>query len=304
MGNANARADAEYREGVRARVQLAEAIAREEGRESGAQQDLEELAEVEAREAKRRRVGGAAASVPASGEGATPRLLGKGSFGCVLSPPMVCPDGSLAEFAGDETKVSKYATTEELSREFAMYRSLDRMDPEFRFHLRVYGICRASGPDPPGCVTDHLILDWDKPRSIMVMDRSGPSLAALRAGEAEMPANLDLARGYENLVRALGTMAARGLVYGDVTDDNIVVGADGLLRFIDFNRAEFTTPEQARALVLVDLDNLRDLARADVEHYFPGRELTHAAEFAALRRFVSAPLTAADVTPWFSMATS
>jgi hypothetical protein len=300
MGNTDSQEDARHREEVRTRILLAQAVAAQEAEREAMQAAERESWQAEGKEAtefpdaKRRRTMAASQTV-------SPRLLGKGSFGCVHSPPIQCADGSFAEFAGDATKVSKYAASAELAREMGVYRSLDRMDPEYRFHLRTYGICKASGPDPPDCFTDYMILEWDKPRSIIVMDRAGPSLAALRARKADVPDNLDLARSYENLVRALAIMADRGLVYGDVNDENVVVGADGLLRFIDFNRAEFTTPEQARDLVLSDVTELQDMAQSDVERYFPERERTHPEEFAALRTFASARLAASSVTPTFSM---
>jgi hypothetical protein len=250
------------------------------------------------------------ALAPAQAEPAQtePVLLGKGMFGCVFSPPLACADGRFAEFAGDATKVSKYGPADEIAHELAVYPGLDRMDPEFRFHLRVYGGCRAEGT--PACETDYLAVTEGSPRKLIFMDRAGPSLEAAVRDPSLLPANAQFVPSVENLVRALAVMADRGLVYGDLTAENVVFGPhDGLLRIIDFNRAQYTDPEQARGWLYTDLEAAQDrardllelLERRIAEGAEAGQEAGARREAALLRAFIGASLAPRHATADFTI---
>lgn len=252
-------------------------------------------------------------------------LLGKGFYGCVYCPPIPCPEGakktlslSPSDLIGDATKVSKYGAWSDISRELFAYRQMNTLDPEFRWHLRVYGGCVIPEVEgtPSGAKEIYVAAFTDSPceaeflrytsgpRGLLYMDRGSASLMEMLDGKAELPGNADLARSAENLVRGLMVMAESGIVYGDVGANNLVFGEDGLLRFIDFADVGFTNPDKAKLLTADDLESIQMIARCAMEA-FPARERSHPEEFELLRAFVRARLWYAGkplVTRDFSIA--
>jgi len=278
--------------------------------------------------AKRSRGAGVMASEAAVRQS---QLLGKGYFGCAYSPPIPCPDGRFAELTGDASKISKYGAWADLSKEMFVYRQLNRLDPEFRWHLAFYGGCLVPEGSPPStsgeaaakgtreyvkrftdapCDTEFLSLT-SGPHGLLYMDRGSASLMdmmdgmtpseAKGSGKAALPPNADLARSAENLVRGLMVMAENGIVYGDVGENNLVFGADGILRFIDFAGVGITDPDKAKLLMAGDLESVQGIMR-DAMEAFPDRARSHPEEFELLRNFVGARLWYAGrplVTPEF-----
>jgi hypothetical protein len=234
------------------------------------------------------------------------QLLGKGYFGCAYSPPIPCPDGRFAELTGDASKISKYGAWADLSKEMFVYRQLNRLDPEFRWHLAFYGGCIVPNreyvkrfADAP-CDTEFLGRT-SGPHGLLYMDRGSASLMDMMDGKAPLPPNADLARSAENLVRGLMVMAENGIVYGDVGENNLVFGADGILRFIDFAGVGITDPDKAKLLMAGDLESVQGIVR-DAMDAFPERARSHPEESELLRNFVGARLWYAGkplVTPEF-----
>lgn len=211
-----------------------------------------------------------------------PEMIGAGHAGCVFSPPLQCSASALG-FAGDSTKASKYSTWREVRREAVAYRAVDRADPGFAFHLRTYGTCRAD--TLPSCSDDYL-RGWapDEPRGILIMDRAGPSLSQLMLGGGG-DEDVDYAANAAHLAAAVEAMAREGIVYGDLHAGNLVLGADGLLRIVDFGQVGYATPEEALALLPANLCAVRDVF-ADVLAHRPEIRAQRPDQFARLQAFV------------------
>jgi hypothetical protein len=185
----------------------------------------------------------------------------EGSNACIYSPALACADASEppAAHAGDPALVSKYGDLASLRREQAVYDVLDRIAAsrpgQPPFHLRSYGVCAAAPPARRDCPQA-----GEGEGGVLTMERGGESLGLLiRRGRLYSAGPVPFSENVRHLVRALAAMADAGVAYTDMHDGNAVMGPDGYLRLIDFESAQLTSPEAARArlgLVLMELQSI------------------------------------------------
>lgn len=182
-------------------------------------------------------------------EAPQPRFVGKGVTSAAFSPPLRCADPSdpMNVHRSDPSKVSRYGDIDLLNREMEIYMRLAEADPEFRYHLRAYGTCRAAPLEGEAAKAATGILPPRSP-GIMVMDRAGMSFAQLlnkvtvlqcleRSRDDTTPRPAPLVDNVKHLLRGFEVMARGGVLYADFNAGNYVVGEDGLARYIDFDPA-------------------------------------------------------------------
>ncbi|MFA6049216.1 MAG: KEOPS complex kinase/ATPase Bud32 [Candidatus Micrarchaeia archaeon] len=87
-------------------------------------------------------------------------------------------------------------------------------------------------------------------RQFEIIEEYLPDAALLRQKLGELPSQKQ-----EKLMRECGGMLGRlhlaGIVHGDFTTSNVMLGADGKIFFIDFGLADFSQSEEERAIDLL-----------------------------------------------------
>lgn len=60
------------------------------------------------------------------------KVIGEGTYGCVHRPPLKCEKGVNADY---KNKISKVMTTKDADAELSEYALIDKVDPDFKFHM-------------------------------------------------------------------------------------------------------------------------------------------------------------------------
>ena len=155
------------------------------------------------------------------------RLLGKGSYACTFSPVPRCDGGSTT--GGSVAKVS----VQDMTAEVATGRTLMALHGGRDYFALPTTSCRPrlpiADPDADKC---H-ILKKDKPLTMAAMPNAGMSLTSWsRSGLT--PANLQAV--LVHVLRGMVLYQRAGYVHNDIHGGNIMVGEDGLARYIDFGQ--------------------------------------------------------------------
>lgn len=155
-------------------------------------------------------------------------LLGKGSYACTFSPVPLCASGTPG--AGTVAKVS----VQDMSAEIATGRTLMGLKGGRDYFALPTGSCRPrlpiADPDAGKC---H-VLKKNKPLTMAAMPDAGKSLTAW-VRDNSMNANT-LRSMLVHLLRGMVLYQRAGFVHNDLHGGNIMVGRDGVARYIDFGQ--------------------------------------------------------------------
>ena len=72
------------------------------------------------------------------------KLIGQGSYGCVFDPSLLCEN----ETKRSENKVSKLLTKKDEKAEIAENKKIDKIDPQYKWHLKINKSCIPKIPEP------------------------------------------------------------------------------------------------------------------------------------------------------------
>jgi len=179
------------------------------------------------------------------------KKIGEGSYGCVYRPPLLCE----GEVVRRENTVSKLMKTRHALDEIKENAHIDRIDPEFEFHLPPPEMCSPAPPDKEhdknfkGCDIVKKIKkkypDWKERNMLTVlqMPDGGMSLSKMsrEIKNATMREKHRFMKGLGRLFRGVHIMNKNDFLHYDIKRDNVVVKReeDGTYRFnfIDFGLA-------------------------------------------------------------------
>lgn len=156
-------------------------------------------------------------------------LLGKGSYACTFSPVPQCDGGSAG--GGTVAKVSVQDMTAEVATGRTLM-SLNGGRGRDYFALPTTS-CRPrlpiADPDADKC---H-VLKKNKPLTMAAMPNAGTSLTAWSHKELT-PARLQAV--LTHVLRGMVMYQRAGFVHNDIHGGNIMIGNDGVARYIDFGQ--------------------------------------------------------------------
>lgn len=162
------------------------------------------------------------------------RLLGKGSYACTFSPVPACASTSSAAGSGSVAKVS----VQDMTAEVATGRTLMGLRGGRDYFALPTTSCRPRlpivDPDAGKC---H-VLKKNKPLTMAAMPNAGTSLTAW-ARHAQHDGGLTpatLQAVLTHVLRGMVLYQRAGYVHNDIHGGNIMVGEDGLARYIDFGQ--------------------------------------------------------------------
>lgn len=155
-------------------------------------------------------------------------LLGKGSYACTFSPIPRCDGGAAG--TGSVAKVS----VQDMSAEIATGRTLMSLKGGRDYFALPTGSCRPrlpiADPDAGKC---H-VLKKNKPLTMAAMPDAGKSLTAY-VHDSSLDTNT-LKSMLVHLLRGMVLYQRAGFVHNDLHGGNIMVGRDGVARYIDFGQ--------------------------------------------------------------------
>jgi hypothetical protein len=155
------------------------------------------------------------------------RLLGKGSYACTFSPVPSCESGSTT--GGSVAKVS----VQDMTAEVAMGRTLMALHGGRDYFALPTSSCLPRLPITDPDASKCHVLKKNKPLTMAAMPDAGVSLTSWsRTGLT--PASLQAM--LVHVLRGMVLYQRAGFVHNDIHGGNIMVGEDGLARYIDFGQ--------------------------------------------------------------------
>lgn len=179
------------------------------------------------------------------------KVIGKGANGCVLRPALPC-GRVLASSADSVSKVSRNKTHGRA--EFDMAEMVEAVDPHGKFTVSSAALCKIPAAKQAeieaACgfpAAEHVVQPYGGISMQELVNAGAPPMDLLRA-------MLPIFRGMAANRAMLEVMDDITFSHGDIKPDNIVVGADGQARLIDFSSQIATMTR-----VISELNNLRTL---------------------------------------------
>lgn len=158
------------------------------------------------------------------------RLLGKGSYACTFSPVPVCDSRGTA--GGGSAAIVAKVSVQDMSAEVVTGRALMRGRGGDYFALPTTS-CRPRLPIADPDASKCHVLKKGKPLTMAAMPDAGISLTAWSRNNLT-PAALQGA--LVHVLRGMVLYQRAGYVHNDIHGGNIMVGEDGLARYIDFGQ--------------------------------------------------------------------
>jgi len=162
-------------------------------------------------------------------------ILGRGSYGCVFSPPLVCKSSKGPPLHG--TSIDKLATIATAEQEYDIGKRIRSLPLWKHYFLIAESICEpAPARDQPDkSFRDCKIVDpehMDRYR-LLRMRYGGRSLTSYRMDFAKH-SMYDFAR---HLIEGGAILTLFGIAHMDLHSSNVVVDSENVPRIIDFNLA-------------------------------------------------------------------
>lgn len=166
--------------------------------------------------------------------GSIPKFIARGSFGCVYKPPLSCEIPCTDEMCrkGISKLMYKYNAQDEYNRNL----EIDKVDPEFNFHLKTPIICENSSKN------QELVKDCDIKKeylsggldTLLIYPYGGVDLIEF-LNSSESINTEDFLTNFSNIIYGVKTMNRSGLAHIDLKPDNILIDPDTYkFNIIDF----------------------------------------------------------------------
>ena len=159
------------------------------------------------------------------------RLLGKGSYACTFSPVPSCDTGGHAG-GGTVAKVS----VQDMTAEVATGRTLMSLHGGRDYFALPMTSCKPRMPIADPDASKCHVLKKNKPLTMAAMPDAGMSLTAWFHSLDRARAAASLQAVLVHVLRGMVIYQRSGFVHNDIHGGNIMVGEDGLARYIDFGQ--------------------------------------------------------------------
>lgn len=172
----------------------------------------------------------------------TPKLIGKGAYGCVYYPPLPCKNPCTSKYC--KTGVSKLMVDFEAEDEMKAYEKIKEIDPKGKYHWAAEQICELPDgyeiPEKEKCNAGNVVLYDGAQLASIIMPYGGKPLDAIFMNNVKV--STFIVNSFENLFEALVVFKKNNFVHGDIKSDNAMFVGDPRnsasdpvrLKFIDF----------------------------------------------------------------------
>lgn len=183
-----------------------------------------------------------------------PKIIGEGTYGCAHKPALLCTRRSQGDRKINYNKsISKLGDATELTEEANKYLFLDKIDPEFKYHLKDTFLCDPDLNKNEMAIADcnigfDVLEEIDKYKIIIMRDGGSDLniwIDRIMKGQVDNSIVYKIWRQCGLLLQGVQLFLNHDLVHHDIKTGNIVYNdVYDELRFIDFGLAESIMKEK------------------------------------------------------------
>ena len=164
-----------------------------------------------------------------------PKVVGEGTFGCVIDPSLECADKKTPD---PNSNVSKVMLDEDAEKEMSEYTVVDKIDPKMQYHIGNPTKCRPAPTNKAKNVIDECedfnAADIDE-YAILVMENGGKDLAKFAAGKKHTKQSVSqFWKEARNILEGLLLLKRNHVAHHDLKPQNIVYSKH--MKMIDFGK--------------------------------------------------------------------
>lgn len=169
------------------------------------------------------------------------KLIGQGSYGCIYHKPLPCSTTCQSKDCQDG--IGKLMSITHADKEKQELSFIDKIDPNFDFHIGLADTCQVNSVPNDTCTEDH---DFSNSTMLeqLIYQYGGVSLIDFLNQDLPQTEIKKLVASFGNIFEGLIIMRANNFYHLDIKLDNIVVkkvGDNYELKLIDFGLSKHIT---------------------------------------------------------------